>query len=130
MGEAKKILVVDDEPDAVEFVKTVLSREDWEVVSAEDGQAGLEAAVADPPDLIILDVQMPKKDGFEVFFELQQKETTRSIPVIMLTAVGQRTGLRFSAGEMDAYMDVQPQAYVEKPIDPSGLINAVRKALA
>ena len=81
----RKVLVVDDEPDAVEFVQAVLEEAGYEVAGAADGEAGLEAARAQVPDLVILDVQMPGKDGFTVFAEMRKDPELAGIPVVMLT---------------------------------------------
>ena len=131
MAEAlKKVLVVDDEPDAVEFVTEILTDlEGYSVISAEDGIKGLEKARAEEPDLIILDIQMPKKDGFTVFSDLKRDPATKDIPVIMLTGLTARTGMKFSAEDMGEYMDVEPETYIDKPIDPGELQQAVEKIL-
>ena len=129
MPNLKRLLVVDDEADAVEFVKAALERDDWQIEVARDGVEGLEAATANPPDLVILDVQMPRKSGFEVFTELRQNPSTRNIPVIMLTAVGERTGLHFTAADMQEWMGAEPCAFIEKPIDPESLLRNVERAL-
>jgi CheY-like chemotaxis protein len=124
-----KVLVVDDEPDAVEFVRAVLEEAGYEVASASDGVAGLATARTESPDLVILDVQMPGKDGFAVFGEMAKDKALCSVPVIMLTGVGQRTGIGFSAEAMGEYFGAEPAAHVEKPIDPAALQEAARKAL-
>ena len=126
---AQKILVVDDEPDAVEFVKTVLEEAGYEVAAAGDGEAGLRAAREQKPDLLVLDVQMPGKTGFEVFSELRQDEALRDIRVVMLTGVAEKTGLRFSGEQMGDYLGHEPDAYVEKPVDPQVLQETVRRVL-
>lgn len=126
----KRILVVDDEPDAVEFVTEILSDlEGVSVISAADGVEGLEKTKTEGPDLIILDVQMPRKDGFSMFSDLKQEKTTRDIPVIMLTGVTARMGLKFSAEDMGEFIGTEPEAYIEKPIDPAALLQAVEKIL-
>ena len=125
----RSILVIDDEDDCVAFVTAVLEEEGTEVFSARDGVAGLEAAKTRLPDLIILDVQMPKKDGFTVFSELKEDEATRNIPVIMLTGVGEKTGVSFSKGDMGDFIGTEPEAYVEKPIDPETLQSCVEQIL-
>lgn len=124
-----KVLVVDDEPDAVEFVRTVLEEAGYEVSSAPDGEAGLAAARAERPDLVVLDVQMPGKDGFTVFAEMAKDEELGAIPVVMLTGVGERLGVPFSAEEMGEYYGAEPAAYVEKPVDPAALQETVRRVL-
>ena len=126
----RKVLVVDDEPDAVEFVQAVLEEAGYEVAGAADGVAGLEAARAQAPDLVILDVQMPGKDGFTVFAEMRKDPELAGIPVIMLTGVGERMGISFSAEAMGDYLGEEPDAYVEKPVDPDILQSTVRDLLA
>jgi len=84
MGK-KKILVVDDEPDLREIIKTTLVVNGYEVVSAADGLEGLEKSKKEKPDLILLDIKMPKMDGYTMLRELKKSEEMKSIPVIMLT---------------------------------------------
>lgn len=124
-----KILLVDDEPDAIAYVSEILEDEGREIISASDGLAGLERAKAEKPDLIILDVQMPKMDGFTVFAELKADETTKEIPVIMLTGVSEKTGIAFSKEDMGDFIGTEPSDYVEKPIEPEALLKAVGKVL-
>jgi CheY-like chemotaxis protein len=129
-GEGRTILVVDDEQDTVEFIKAIISEMgDYDVISAFDGETGLEKARTEFPDLIILDVVMSKKDGFSVFSHLIRDPRTEEIPVIMLTAVSQRTGISFSALDMREFFGKEPADYIEKPINPEKLQNAIRKIL-
>jgi len=123
----KTVLVVDDEADAVEFVKAVLEDDETKLVSARDGELGLKAAREQRPDLVVLDVQMPKKDGFAVFGELMKNPDTADIKVIMLTGVQQKMGIGFSADDMGEYLGKEPDAYVEKPIDPEAFKRVVQK---
>jgi CheY-like chemotaxis protein len=125
----KKILVVDDEPDAVEFVKTMLEAEGYGVCTAADGAEGLEKARMEAPDLTILDIQMPEKDGFATFADMRKDPDLCAIPVVMLTGVGDRTGMRFSAKDMGNYMGSEPDAYLEKPVDPVLLQETVARIL-
>lgn len=82
----KKILLVDDEPDIALVFKTILENEGYQVVVAIDGIDGLNKAVSERPDLIILDMKMPYKDGPETLRELKMSELTKMIPVVMLSA--------------------------------------------
>ena len=125
-----KILVVDDEPDAVEFVKAIMEESGHTVISASNGVECIEKARAEMPDLIVLDVQMPEKDGFTTFAEMQQDAQLQGIPVVMLTGVAQQAGVRFSASDMGEYLGKEPSAYVEKPVDPALLAQTVDKLLA
>lgn len=131
MDTEKAILVVDDEPDSVDFVKAIISEiGDLSVISAFDGENGLAKAITELPDLIILDVMMPKKDGFKVFYDLRKDPKTENIPVIMLTGVSEKTGLKFSKEDMGEYLGKEPEDFIDKPVDPKRLQAAIKKALA
>ena len=130
MSDAKTVLIVDDEPDAVEFATAALGElEGIVVLSAGDGLSGLAKAKEVGPDLIILDVQMPGKEGFDVFVDLKKDEATRDIPVVMLTGVAEKVGIGFSAKDMKEFLGGEPQAYLEKPINPVDLQDTVRRLL-
>jgi len=127
--EGKKALIVDDTADVRETIKVLLEAHDMATVAAEDGVQGLEKAGSENPDVIVLDVQMPNKDGFETFTELRKNDATKSIPVIMLTGVGERLGIGFSAREMKEFLGSEPDAYLEKPIDPEEIVRTVCRVL-
>lgn len=84
--QKKKILVVDDEPGFVEMLKSKLELDDYEVLTAFDGEEGLEKAKTEKPDLIILDILMPRKDGWTFVREMKTYDSIKNIPVIVLTA--------------------------------------------
>jgi CheY-like chemotaxis protein len=125
-----RVLIADDEQDVRTFVGAVLENEGYELLTAADGEEALQHARQGGPDLIILDVEMPKMDGFEVFGELRRDESTRAIPVIMLTGVTARTGIKFDAETMREYLGSEPEAYIEKPMDAQELVATVGKLLA
>lgn len=125
----RKALVVDDEREARRFVQTILEAEGWEVAEAENGTAGLQKAKALRPALIVLDVQMPEKDGFVMFTDLIKDPDTKDIKVIMLTGVADKVGIRFSGEEMGDFLGKEPDAYVEKPIDPEAFKRVVRRVM-
>ncbi len=127
--QGKKVLLADDEADVHAFVEAALEDDVPQIIHAYDGQAALEMAAGEKPDLVILDVQMPEKNGFEVFAELRKGEQTKTIPVIMLTAVSERTGIPFSARDMGDYYGSEPDAYIDKPIEPGKLRETVRNLL-
>ena len=81
----KKILLADDEPDIAAVFRTILETNDYQVITASDGIEGIKKAVEENPDLILLDVKMPNKDGLTTLRELKQIESTKNIPVVMLT---------------------------------------------
>ena len=115
----KKILVVDDSKTALFMVTTILKREPYDLVTAHDGQQAVETAVAERPDLILMDVVMPRKTGFEACRELKQREDTKSIPVILVTTRGE--GENVEAGFQSGCND-----YVTKPINAQELLTKVR----
>jgi len=125
----KKVLIADDEADMQAFVQAALEEDGHQILTAADGQAALKMARAERPDLIILDVQMPKKSGFDVFEELRWDEATKSIPIIMLTGINQRPGPKFTAKDMTLYYESSPDAFIEKPVDPETLRNTVNRLL-
>ncbi|OPX39891.1 MAG: response regulator [Thermoplasmata archaeon] len=117
------ILVVDDDPDLVETVAMMLESKGCEVGRAYDGVEGEESIKERRPDLVILDVMMPRKDGYVLCAELKAKEETRDIPVVLLTAVGEAvptTKYTHADG-----MSTEADDYVSKPIDTEGLWNVV-----
>ena len=111
-------LVVDDEPDAREFVRAILEPEGWDVQDAEDGLEAVEKAKAGRPDLIILDVEMPGASGFEVFTELVASPEAARTRIVILTGVADKLGMRFKGADLANFLGRRPDAYVEKPIDP------------
>jgi len=117
-----KILVVDDEPDALELVKVNLSNAGFFVATAEDGDEALKKARSLSPDLILLDVMLPQVDGLEVCKILRRDDATRDIPIIMLTA---RTA------EIDRVLGLELGAddYVTKPFSPRELVLRVKALL-
>ena len=129
MTDAVKILVADDEQECIDFVRDTLAGMPCQVLSAKDGEEALAVARQHRPQLIILDVQMPKRDGFAVFHELRSDKQLARIPVIMLTAVTSRTGIPFSGKDMGAYLGSEPEAYVDKPIEPVVLRQTVNRLL-
>ena len=118
----KKILVVDDEPDIVAGISDRLSFEGYEVITANDGQAALAMAREDDPDLIVLDIMLPKIDGFKVCRLLKFDKKKKHIPVIMLTAKTQDTD-KATGKEMHA------NEYICKPFDQEELIKTIKKHL-
>src|SRR3989338_4540447 len=120
---AHKILLIDDEPNIVKTLTFRLKANNYEVVSASDGEAGLRAVYDHSPDLIILDIMMPKMDGFEVYQRLRADLRFKRLPVLMLTAKAQAIdkiwGERIGATE-----------YLVKPFDSNELLNKIAQYLA
>ena len=117
---AKRILVVDDERHIVRLVEVNLQRAGYEVLTAYDGVEALEKTKADKPDMIILDVMMPRMDGFEVLKDLRANADTKDIPVIMLTAKAQDADIfkGWSSGV---------DSYLTKPFNPRELLAFVQR---
>ena len=117
-----KILVADDEPNIVISLEYLLRREGYTVQVARDGQEALDAIANDEPDLVLLDVMMPKKSGFEVCQEVRANDAWQAIKIVMLTAKGRDTdqakGLALGA-----------DAYVTKPFSTRDLINQIAELL-
>ena len=126
----KKVLIVDDESDVREFVQAALLDGGYEFVTAADGEEALAMAKAESPDIAILDLQMPKMDGFALFSELRADDATKAMPIIMLTAITERTGIEMGARDMGEFLGDEPEAYIEKPIDPEKLSEVVTDLLA
>lgn len=117
-----KILIIDDEPDLVETLTFRLQAAGYEVVQAFDGLEGLEKARSESPDLILLDVIMPKMDGYHVCRMLKFDERFRDIPIIMLTARGQEQD-RVTGQEVRADM------YITKPFEAAHLMEKIKELM-
>ena len=118
-------LVVDDEAVARDFLRAILESIDWNVIEAPDGQSALKVAAEEKPQLILLDVQMPGLSGFTTYADLRKNPATADIPVIMVTGIEEKTGMRFDGKVMGKYMGKEPEAYLEKPVDPEVLKSTV-----
>jgi len=130
MAEPAKptILIADDDPDLVEAIKTVLEARGFEVDSAPNGQECLRKIREGKPDLLILDVMMTTEtEGFHVAYEIRGDEQLRDLPILMLTAIEQKTGMRFSPEEDADYLPVEE--FVTKPIAPEELIERINRLL-
>jgi CheY-like chemotaxis protein len=125
----KKILAVDDNNDILEFIASVLEDIDVDLITASDGEEGLMKAKKELPDLILLDVEMPKMDGFTVFKALRSFPATQNIPVIILTGIEKRTGFQFSKEDMGIFYGSEPELYLDKPINPEKLLENVNKLI-
>lgn len=130
MAGKKKILIIDDEPDAIAFSEAMLSElGEFEIETATNGLEGLQKAEKVKPDLIILDVQMPVMNGFQVFKELKKKDATEMIPIVMLTGIAATTGLRYDAKDMGITLGSEPEAYIDKPVEPKDFHSTIKSIL-
>lgn len=122
-----RILVVDDDPDITVVVRMVLEAAGYQVETAPDGVEGLERVRRELPDLIIVDMLMPRLDGYGVVRALKDKPRWASIPIVIFTAVGEEASRRRYELETGLAMDVDD--YVEKPVKPVELLHRVGKVL-
>jgi DNA-binding response OmpR family regulator len=122
---AGKILVVDDDPDILDAVALILESQGYEVVTARDGIEGLANLKAEQPDLMILDLMMPKMDGFAVCKELQDPRWSKykDIPILILTSVREEASRR--RYELETGLELDVDDYVEKPMSPDVLLKRV-----
>ncbi len=127
MNKRNKILLIDDDIDFVEATKTVLESEPYDVIVAHEGDEGLRKAREENPDLILLDVIMPVKDGFTAAEQLKKDPQLSKIPVLMLTAFSskvQETSIPRSRG-----FTLEAEDYIEKPVTPAELLAKVKQYL-
>jgi DNA-binding response OmpR family regulator len=116
------VLVADDDPDILSLVRLRLERSGYDVVSAGDGEQALERARTRAPDLALLDVMMPKLDGYEVTARLRQEEASRHLPVILLTA-------RVQESDIARGVEAGADDYVKKPFSTHELRDRVQAVL-
>ena len=127
MTEKPKILLIDDDVDFVEATKIVLESKPYEVIVAYDGDDGLRKAREENPDLIILDIIMPGKDGFIAAEQLKKDSELSKIPVLVLTSFAEKggeTSIAVSGG-----LTLETEDYIDKPISPEELLKRVEKYL-
>lgn len=120
--ERKRILIVDDARTIQLMMATLLAKGPYTIATAADGEEGVEKALADPPDLILLDVCMPKMDGFEVCRRLRSDPATQTVPIIMMTTRGEVQNVEqgYTAGCTD---------YLTKPVNNGELLAKIRACL-
>lgn len=143
---AKKVLVVDDDENTVRFLTVALEESGYEPIGAHDGKEGLEKIKSENPDLVILDVMMPKKTGFVLFKQLRRDEKYKDLPIIMLTGVSNvledleakgeetdekpydslREALRKTIRQMRDEGLIKPDMFIDKPIDPELVMSKVK----
>jgi len=118
----KRILIIEDDPDIVELVRYNLSKEGYQVAAVGDGVAGLEKIRKSQPDLLVLDLMLPKLSGMEVCKEIRRDQALKQLPILMLTARGE---------EMDRVIGLEVGAddYVTKPFSPRELVARIRALL-
>ena len=120
--DKKRILIVDDEPDLVETLSFRLEASGYEVIKADDGQKGLDKARSEKPDLIILDLMLPKLDGYKVCRMLKFDEAYKNIPIILFTARAQEQDKKIG-------QDVGADGYITKPFEPQVLLAKIQELI-
>jgi DNA-binding response OmpR family regulator len=118
----EQIVVIEDEGDILELIEYNLNREGYKVLLARDGESGLQSVRQEAPDLVLLDLMLPKLDGIEVCRRLKQDPLTRGIPIVMVTAKGEESDIVLGLG-------VGADDYIPKPFSPKELIARVKAVL-
>ena len=119
--DKKKILIADDEQSVRELVKRLLSQ-NYIVLEACDGEEAIEIAHGEEPDLILLDIMMPKVDGYTACYQIKQGQATKAIPVVMLTGVGHELNKKLS-------LEVGARGYITKPFSLKDLLDVISPLL-
>jgi DNA-binding response OmpR family regulator len=124
-----KIQVVDDDPDILEAISMILESQGYKVVTARDGVEGLASLRAEKPDLLILDLMMPRMDGFAVCKELQDPRWAKykDMPILILTSVREEASRR--RYELETGLELDVDDYVEKPVSPDTLLERVGRLI-
>ena len=123
----KKILIVDDDMDLVQLVKNRLEKNNYEVIYSTDGEDGFRKAVEHLPDLVIMDVMMPKVSGGEAVKLLKTNETTRFLPILFFTVLATNSANDSESDEINVGGRLYPA--ITKPFEPSKLLAAIKKLL-
>ena len=119
-ADEKRILIADDDPVILRLIQVNLELEGYQVLTANNGEEALAQALAEHPDLVILDIMMPRLDGYQTCERLKESDDTRDIPVVFLSAKAQQT-------DIDKGRSYGVQDYLTKPFDPSELLDVVER---
>ena len=128
---SKKVLVVDDDPDVRLFSVTVLEENGYTPLEAEDGESGLKKIKSEKPDLVILDVLMPRQSGVRLYRELKTSKALKDVKVIILSGIAKKTFMRSQKAltEFGGEQIPEPEIYLEKPVEPDELADVIKKVL-
>ena len=126
MGK-KKILVVDDEPEMVKMLQMSLETASYEVITAYNGQEGIDKTKKERPDAIIMDLMMPEKDGFVACKEIKNDPECAPIPILVLTAISDHLTHTRYAKSMG--LELEAEDYIDKPVDPNFLLERLARLL-
>ena len=125
----KKILIVDDEPEQIEFAAMVMQENGYIPISASNGEEGMKKVHTEKPDLILLDILMPEKGGLGMYRDLKQNEETRNIPVVIVTGVARGGDFQDRMIRQDENLP-PPDGYIEKPMNPDAVGKLVNDLLS
>ena len=125
----KKILIVDDEPEQIEFAAMVMQEKGYIPISASNGEEGMKKVHTEKPDLILLDILMPEKGGLGMYKDLKQNEETRNIPVVIVTGVARGGDFQDRMIRQDENLP-PPDGYIEKPMNPDAVGKLVNDLLS
>ena len=132
-GQKKKILVVDDEPDVVTYLTTLLEDNGYIVISAVDGNEAMGKTRSEAPDLVTLDISMPEKSGVKFYREVKGDAGLKDIPIVIVTGVESTqdggTGKDFERFLSTRKSVPPPDAFIQKPIDEAELLGALKRLL-
>jgi len=128
---SKKVLVVDDDPDVRMFSITVLEENGYTPLEAANGEEGMELIKKEKPDLLILDILMPRESGIRLYRNLKTDPAYEGIPVIVLSGIARKSFLRSQKAltEFGGKPVPEPEAYLEKPVEPEELADTIKKVL-
>jgi twitching motility two-component system response regulator PilH len=118
---AKRVLVIDDEPDITTYYETLLKDNGWEVDVANSGDDGIALAAKQVPDVIVLDVMMPDRGGLSTLVAFRKSEATAKIPIVLATGIQEALNRDFET-YLERFKHYNPDGYLEKPIDPKVLL--------
>lgn len=121
--DEKRILIADDDPVILRLIQVNLELEGYEVLTANNGQEAVDIATAELPDLVILDIMMPRLDGYQACQKLKEEATTTNLPVIFLSAKAQQ-------GDIEKGKSFGVVDYLTKPFDPSELLEVVERHIS
>ncbi|MGD8262897.1 MAG: response regulator [Desulfobacterales bacterium] len=129
---SKRVLVVDDDPDVRLFSVTVLEENGYTPLEADNGETGLKMIKEKKPDLVILDVLMPRQSGVRLYRELKTSKSLKDVRVIILSGIAKKTFLRSQKAltEFGGAEVPEPEIYLEKPVEPEELAEVINKVLA
>lgn len=148
MPNAHRILIVDDSDEIVAYFTEILEEHGYEYSVAQDGKTAIESMRQNRPDLVLLDVMMPRKSGIAVFNKMRKDPELAAVPVVIITGASEVTGVEMTSGETnpkETYQDdmtrefgmqlreqlqnLTPQGFLEKPVEPEQLISKIRSLL-